>query len=157
MYLVKTKDFYEDLLTKPGFIEKFDTSNFPHDHQCYRTEREKVPGTFTDEAGGKTILEQIALRAKSYGFNMAGKETIKAKGVAKAVVKHDMRMEDYKKCLFGEEGEIDPYRNMISFRSYKHKVKTIETSKLALNRFDDKRFILKNRVDTLPWGHYRIK
>lgn len=157
MYLVNTRDFYEDLRSKPGFIEKFDTSNFPPEHPCYSSDRKKVPGTFTDETGGKSILEQIALRAKSYCFNLEGVENIKAKGVAKTVVKHHMTMEDHKLCLFGENGEFNPYRNMISFRSYKHEVKTISSSKLALNRYDNKRFILKNRVDTLPWGHHRIK
>lgn len=116
----------------------------------------KVPGTFTDETGGSSIREQIALRAKSYGYDLAGEETIKAKGVSKAVVNHHMKIGDYKKCLFGENGEFNPKRDMVSFRSYKHKVKTITTSKLALNRYDDKRFILENRIDTLPWGHYRI-
>ena len=48
------------------------------------------------------------------------------------------------------------YRENISIRSYKHQVSTIRTSKLVLNRFDDKRHILPNRIDTLAHGHYRI-
>jgi len=91
----KTRTIYNENLsavhkTKPGFLEKFDTSTFPVDHPCYRIERKKVPGTLTDETGGQSFREQIALRAKSYGFDLAGKETTKAKGVAKTVVKHHM-------------------------------------------------------------------
>lgn len=74
-----------------------------------------------------------------------------------------MTLQDIKYSLF--EGldftainkKYSPYRDMISFRSYKHDVKTISTKKIALNRHDDKRFIMENRVDTLPWGHYRIE
>lgn len=66
MYLEKTKDFYEDLLFKPGFFEKFDTSYFPSDHPCYCVDRKKVPGSFTDITGSRSIREQITLRAKSY-------------------------------------------------------------------------------------------
>lgn len=163
MYLIQTVDFYEDVLYKPGFIEQLDTSNFPSDHSCYRTERKKVSGTFTDETGGKTIMEQVALRAKTYDYSLVGKEHIKAKGVSKAVVKNHITIDNYKNCIFeGLNHTILPdtyslYRTMISFRSYKHEIKTMSSIKLALNRHDDKRFILKNRIDTLPWSHYRIK
>lgn len=49
MYRVETRDFYEDLRSKPGFIEKFDTSNLPSEHPCYSLDNKKVPDTFTDE------------------------------------------------------------------------------------------------------------
>lgn len=163
IYLIHTIDFYADVLSKQGLLEKLDTSNYPPEHPCYRTERKKVPGTFTDETNGKTIWEQVALRAKAYGYSLVGEEHIKAKGVSKAVVKNQLTLNDYKNCLFeglDQTQNLDgysPHRVMTSFRSYKHEVKTISTNKLALNRFDDKRYILNNRIDTLPWGHHRIK
>ncbi|XP_050437828.1 uncharacterized protein LOC126844028 isoform X2 [Adelges cooleyi] len=162
MYLIKTKDFYADVLSKPGFLEKLDTSNFPPSHPCYRTERKKVPGTFTDETGGDIIWEQIALRAKSYGYILMGAEHIKAKGVAYHVIKNHMTFEDHKDCLFqGINGKdpnsFNPYRTMNSFRSYKHDIKSISTVKLALNRNDDKRVVLADRIHTLPYGHYKLE
>lgn len=160
MYLVTVKDFYADVL-KNGLLEKMDTSNFPPNHPCYRTERKKVPGTFTDETGGKFIWEHVALRAKSYGFNLCGDEIIKAKGVTKTVVKNHLSIEDHKKCLFAgmDNGASDlcPYRDMRSFRSYHHEIKTILTRKLALNRKDDKRIVLEDQIHTLAYGHYSIK
>lgn len=160
IYSIHTKDFYCDVINKPGLIEQLDTSNFPTDHPCYRIDRKKVPGTFTDETGGKSIWEMVSLRAKAYGYSLVGDETIKAKGVSKAVVRSNMTMNDLKNCLFeglGEaSGSYSPKRDMVSFRSYNHKVKTINTTKLALNRKDDKRFVMKNRIHTLPWGHYKI-
>lgn len=55
IYIIQTHDFYDDVLSKQGLLEQLDTSNFPPDHPCYRTERKKVPGTFTDETGGQSI------------------------------------------------------------------------------------------------------
>lgn len=86
---------------------------------------------------------------------MAGSEKIKAKGVSKPVIKNHLTIDDHKRCLFGEE--IDPYRVMKSIRSYKHEVKTISTEKLALNRQDDKRYVLEDSIHTLAHGHYRIE
>jgi hypothetical protein len=49
-----------------------------------------------------------------------------------------------------------PYRENISIRSFKHEVRTIRAMKLVLNRADDKRYILPDRINTLAHGHYRI-
>lgn len=74
-----------------------------------------------------------------------------------------MSIDDIKNCLFEgldlslAQKSYSELRQIISFRSYKHEVKTISTKKLVMNRHEDKRFILENRIDTLPWGHYRIK
>ncbi|XP_050524605.1 uncharacterized protein LOC126896145 [Daktulosphaira vitifoliae] len=166
IYFIHTEDFYDDVLKKPGFLEKLDTSNLDPNHKCYRTERAKLPGTFTDEALGKIIAELIALRSKSYGYEMDGKEKIKAKGVSKIVVSNHVTLMDHKQCLF--KGLSTPHiqevddnysaeREMISFRSIKHKMKTIKTRKLALNRYDDKRIVLPNQIDTLPHGHYKVE
>jgi len=49
-----------------------------------------------------------------------------------------------------------PYRENVSIRSFKHQMKTIKTMKLTLNRSDDKRHVLPDRVHTLLHGHYKI-
>ncbi|XP_050528860.1 uncharacterized protein LOC126898643 isoform X2 [Daktulosphaira vitifoliae] len=68
IYLVKTKNFYENMEHNRGFLEKLDTSNYLVNHPCYRIERCKIPGTFTDETGGEFISAHVALRSKAYGF-----------------------------------------------------------------------------------------
>ncbi|XP_050545947.1 uncharacterized protein LOC126908104 [Daktulosphaira vitifoliae] len=42
-----------------------------------------------------------------------------------------------------------PYRQNMLIRSFEHEVRTLRTTKLALNRFDDKRYTLNNRIDIL--------
>ena len=133
-----------------------DTSNLPPDHQCYVVERKKIPGFFSDETDGRTISEFIALRAKSYAYKIDNMTNIKAKGIRGHVVKNHMTFEDHKRCLFGDAG-FDPYRINISIRSYNHKIKTIQSRKLAYNNFDDKRHILDGNILTLAHGHYKIR
>jgi len=133
-----------------------DTSNFLKDHPCYREERKKVPGMFTDEVHGGFIDEFVALRAKSYAYSVSGIETIKAKGIKKHVIKKNLTLEDHKKCLFNEIGH-EPYREMYSIRSFKHLIYTVMSKKLALNSFDDKRHVLEDRINTLAHGHYQIE
>ncbi|XP_025407209.1 uncharacterized protein LOC112681162 [Sipha flava] len=48
------------------------------------------------------------------------------------------------------------YRLNACIRSFKHRVKTVVTMKKTLNRSDDKRYILNDRVHTLAHGHYKI-
>ena len=43
-----------------------------------------------------------------------------------------------------------------SIRSIRHKVYSIRQTKVALNPRDDKRYILADKINTLPWGHYNI-
>lgn len=48
-------------------------------------------------------------------------------------------------------------RKQYSIRSKNHDVYTISIEKIALNPFDDKRYIIKpDCIDTLAWGHYRL-
>lgn len=144
-------------------MEKLDTSNLPLNHLCYTDIRKKVPGVFSDETGGKSIRELVALRSKSYGYNLVGVEHIKSKGVSRHVIKHHITIKDHLDCLFkGLNSHITPidytpYREMKTFKSYKHIVYTTAGRKLALNRYDDKRVVLEDQIHTLAHGHYRIK
>jgi len=47
-----------------------------------------------------------------------------------------------------------PYRENASIRSFKHEVRTIRSMKLVLNRADDKRFVLPDKISTYAHGHY---
>ena len=47
-------------------------------------------------------------------------------------------------------------RSQNCIRSKLHNVYSITEEKIALSAFDDKRYLLKDSFDTLPWGHKDI-
>ena len=44
-----------------------------------------------------------------------------------------------------------------NFKSTNHVVNTLEINKLCLSAFDDKRYILKDGIQTLAYGHYSLR
>ena len=110
---------------------------------------------FKDEAGGKQIEEFVGLRAKLYSYKVSGEEDRKkCKGVKKAVVRKSITHDDYKKCLFTREEQM---RKMNVMRSHLHEIYTEEVNKVALSADDDKRVVLADGVNTLAYGHWRVK
>ena len=61
---------------------------------------------------------------------------------------------DYKDRLFSRKEQT---RKMNVIRSRKHEVFSESVEKIALSAEDDKRFILKDGIETLAWGHRKIK
>ncbi|XP_025191594.1 uncharacterized protein LOC112591876 [Melanaphis sacchari] len=160
VYRVNTEDFYKDLVDNPALLERMDTSNLPVTHPCYVGTRKKIPGLFKDETAGRTMYEFIALRAKSYAYKIEGDEKVVAKGIRGHVVRNHMTFEDHKRCLFEDDGAGDGNESEeenVSIRSFEHRVKTIKTMKMTLNRFDDKRVVDEDRIRTRAYGHYTLR
>ena len=155
MYEIQTEDFYKDIA---GDVKnRFDTSDYPENHPSGIPTgiNKKVLGMFKDEAAGKNIKEFVALRSKLYSFIMEdGGENKRCKGVKKQVVESSIAHEDYKTCLITGKEQL---RKQNIIRSYNHEVYTEEVNKVALSAADDKRYILKDGIHTLAWGHYKIK
>ena len=156
MYEIHTEDFYKDI---SGDVKnKFDTSDYPENHPSGipTGENKKVLGKMKDEAAGKIIKEFVGLRAKLYNYKMyeGEKEIKKCKGIKKQVVESSISHEDYKTCLTTGKEQL---RKQNILRSYSHEVYTEEVNKVALSALDDKRYILKDGIHTLAWGHYKIK
>ncbi|XP_054261608.1 uncharacterized protein LOC128985776 isoform X1 [Macrosteles quadrilineatus] len=161
-YQIFTDDLYSDF-NRPEFKKHLDMSDYPPDHVCYSIENKKKLGLFKDEANGVVIIEFIGLRPKLYTFktlndfylevnkNMSLK---KAKGITKTVVKNHITFDDYKRCLY-DKSKIR--RNIRLFQSKKHCVQTVTVNKIALSCNDDKRVICENNIETLPYGHIRLK
>ena len=155
LYEIETEDFYKDI--SGDVRDRFDTSEYKEGHPSGIPTgvNKKVLGMFKDEAAGKIIKEFVGLRAKLYSYKMdEGKENKKCKGVKKQVVEENITHKDYKTCLLTGK-EILRKQNIL--RSYDHEVYTEEVNKIALSAADDKRYILSNGMDTLAWGHHRIK
>ena len=121
MYYIQTDDFYKDLKNNSNLLDRMDTSDLPIDHPCYIAERKKIPGLFSDETNAEVMTEFCALRAKSYTYNINGKEKIRAKGIRGHVVRNHMNFKDHYRCLFGDT-TLDVKTENVSIRSFKHQL-----------------------------------
>lgn len=150
---ITTDNFYNDMLQS---LSRYDTSDYPQPNifniPCLN---KKVPGLFKDELNGLIMTEFVGLRAKMYCVKADGVEVMKkAKGVKKYVLKKSITFEHYMRCISDNSTVISCEQN--SIRSKNHNVYSIRQTKIALSPMDNKRYIFNTRVDTLPWGHYRI-
>ncbi|KAG5314863.1 POL3 protein, partial [Pseudoatta argentina] len=99
----------------------------------------------------RIMTEFVGLRAKMYTVRVDGKREIKkAKGVKSNVVARTITFDDYTRCL-NEEIEITRRQSCIRCKLYD--VYTISESKIALSPYDDKRYVVPDSTETLPWGH----
>lgn len=141
-------DLYEDMKTD---IHMFDTSEYP-ENNVYKMPRvnKKVLGLMSDECAGQPISEFVGLRSKMYSVRVNNIDVIKkAKGVKNYVLKNTITFQDYLDCI---RNNCKISREQNSIRSKLHKVFSISQNKIALSPFDDKRQIMENNIDTLPWG-----
>ncbi|XP_036147863.1 uncharacterized protein LOC118647314 [Monomorium pharaonis] len=152
IYLVECEDIYE---TMKRDIARFDTSDYPVDNAYgMLLKNKKVPGLMKDENNGVIMTEFVGLRVKMYALKVDGKkDTKKAKGVKNNVVARTITFDDYTQCL---RDEIEMTRRQSCIRSKLHEVYTVSETKIALSPYDDKRYLIPDSVETLPWGHYRI-
>ncbi|EFN83335.1 hypothetical protein EAI_05205, partial [Harpegnathos saltator] len=76
------------------------------------------------------------------------KDIKKAKGVKSNVIARTINLDDYTHCL---REEIETSRRQSCIRSKLHEVYTIFETKTALSPYDDKRYIMSDSINTLPW------
>jgi hypothetical protein len=152
IYRVQCDDFYSDMRQD---IHEYDTSDYgPNNIHDMPLPNKKVPGLMKDENNGKCMTEFVGLRSKMYSCRVNGQDAIKkAKGVKKYVLSKKINFSDYINCI-RDNCTVSSKQN--SIRSKLHNVYTIEQNKIALSPYDDKRCILENKIDTLPWGHYKL-
>ena len=149
---IQTEDFYKD--TSNDVNKWFDTSGYDekHNRSLQIGINKKVFGMFKDELNGEVMTEFCAPRAKTYSFKTDnGKETKKAKGTKKCVIKNDLILESYKKSVLKNEIIL---RSPLRFKSFHHKVYNEEVNKIALNPNDDKRMQKFDGTTTYPIGTY---
>ena len=148
-YEIATADVYADMLAD---AHQFDTSDYPTDHPNFSLVNKKVLGKFKDETAGRPILEFVGLRPKMYSILLADSEKKTAKGVARCVRDRDLKHNLYRDCLLGERML---HHEMNAIRSFNHHLYSITLRKTTLSPFDDKRFVLDDKVSTRAHGHFR--
>jgi hypothetical protein len=162
LYLIETKDLYEDMKKSKRIQENIEFSNFPKNHMLYNCDRKKVPGLFQDECvDGQfcVISEYVGLRAKSYSNHLYNVDSCtyddkkKSKGVPRKHIEKRITFNDYKNCL--ETGENKTLDNIYSFVVRNLTTFSSISSKIALSSTDDKRILCENRINTFAHGHYK--
>ena len=72
----------------------------------------------------------------------------------KTVVRKHLKHQHYKTVLFEKSARKDI---MKSIRNDNHNLYTIVQNKTSLSAFDDKRFLLSDGINSLSYGHFKIK
>ncbi|CAD6229574.1 GSCOCG00012111001-RA-CDS, partial [Cotesia congregata] len=128
-------------------IHKFDTSDYSSDN-VYNIplKNKKVLGLMKDENNGKIMKEFVGCR-----YDDGIKK--RAKGVKSSTLRK-IEFSDFKKCLF-EHCDVTKFQHLII--SKKHVVRTIQKPKKALSWNDDKRCLVEDSPNTLPWGYKKLK
>ena len=150
-YHIKTEDTYSDFFADR---ERFDNSDYPSDSKFYFAENKKVIGKFKDETAGVPIKEFIGLKSKMYSISLDNeKNSKKAKGVKKNVIRKGISHEDYLDVL--HQSKV-MHHKMKTIRSDCHQISSYEINKISLSPFDDKRYILSDGISSYAYGHLNI-
>ena len=101
---------------------------------------------FKDEVAGRQITHFVGLRPKLYSFKVEDDKIVKkCKGIKENVVKREITFDDYVKCLFSGEEQM----NMKIIRSENHDIFSKKVNKIALSNDDDKRKVMDDCIHTL--------
>ena len=102
-----------------------------------------------DEYGGKSILKFVGLKSKMYSIlDESNNENSTSKGHNAIIEFQEFYDTLFKKNILRH--------TMRGIKSKNHNLGTYETNKRSLSCFDDKRYILKNGINTLAYGHKDI-
>jgi len=154
---IDTEDVYDDI---SSLRQHFDLSIYPKDFKLYDNTNQGKLGTFKDELAedGLIMTEIVALRSKAYSYNAIKMfesnndditEFKKAKGIGRTTVNKYLHFDDYKDCLFKPYNKVN-YKIMHSLNTFNHEMFVIERNKKAISPYDDKRYILKDGIKTIP-------
>lgn len=77
----------------------------------------------------------------------------KSIAVKSSVIEKLIKFNDYFKCL---NTMVQQKREQRNIHSRLHVVHTKKQTKIAPSPLDEKRFLIENSTDILPWGHYCI-
>ena len=106
-----------------------------------------------DETNGVPIKEIVGLRSKMNTYHYNNEHIKKLKGMKKSVVKNDIKFDDYRITL---SDYLQLEHTMNRFGSNNRNLKTFKIDKVGLSFFDNKRYILDDKITTLAYGHKNI-
>ena len=129
------------------YKEVFDLSNFPVSSKLYCSDKKKIVGKMKDEYDGKSILKFVGLKSKMY---LILDESSNEKSTNKG---HNafIEFQEFHNTLFQKKILKHKMRGVMSKN---HNIGTYETNNNSC--YDDKRYILRNGIDTLVYDHKDI-
>ena len=146
IYEIIGEDFYEIMHENKEF---FYLNNYPKNGKYFCIDNKKVLGKMKGEYGEKTIYEITALKSKMYSIRDANSNV-------KSVHKGHNSSVKYEEFKDTHSNKNVIRHKMRGIKSKKHQLVTYESNKTSLSVFDDKRYILFDGINTLPYGHKDI-
>ena len=146
VYKIKDGNVY-----KQCFKDKhlFDFSGYSKDSMYYDDSNKKALDKMKDEFNDVKIDEFVGLKSKMYSLIACNdKEVNKAKGV-----NLKLRHKEYVDVLFNRKVVR---HKMKRIQINLHQVGTCDLNKISLSCFDDKRYVLDDRTNTLAYFHKDI-
>ena len=126
------------------YKELFDLSNYRKSSKYFCSDNKKVVGKMKDEYGGKSILKFVGLKSKMYSIlDESNNEKITSKDHNGFIEFQEFKGTLFKKKILSHTMRIIGSKN--------HNLGAYETNKRSLSCFDDKRYILKNGINTLGY------
>jgi hypothetical protein len=166
MLYADTDSFYVQVFNRPDVYHDmvqhahwFDRSSYPSHHFLHSDEHKREIGLMKDIHGHEGhVIEFVALRSKMYAVRVQNwyddditSTTTKAKGIHHSVMKH-IPFSAYINTL--KTNTIHKHR-FVHISSKKHHLSTVESAKVGLCAYDDKRLLLSCGIHSYAYGHYR--
>ena len=150
----QTENLDHDMGTIPEFKKWMDFSNYERGHPLREGFDETMGGALgllKSEVGSDTIIEAICLRSKCYSLKtLSGDDKKACKGVSKSNQKR-ITHDEYHTALMNNA--IHSYTSSRIQTNKQGQVETIKTTKIGINCYDDKRYILSRLGKSLCYGH----
>jgi hypothetical protein len=155
---IETEDVYADMIED---ADLYDFSDYPEEHPLLEKlppdqwiihpdgsrelKNKKVIGKWKDEFAGTRALRYAGNRSKSYALETEDeyKNVQKAKGLKKSLVKKELTIDIYERCIL--EGVEDKPRTANFLRCERFVPYIIRQTKRSINPLDSKRWILNDR------------
>lgn len=130
-----------------------DTSGYPESHKLFSGQNKMKLGVFKNEYPTTHMLAFCCLKAKLYSFKTSNNACcVRAKGVNKC----ESRKLTYDMHKYAvEDKTVHKVRQQL-IGCKLNKNKSISVDKIALNPFDNKRYICSDGITTFPFGHKNL-
>ena len=173
VYGVYTENAYQDLYSIRHLMDLSGYDKSTVLGQFHDNSNKKVPGKFSDEKPHAVIKEVVALKPKMYSILCKQLTCVRsdfnpnhtcidkcrighsatAKGISK-VAKQKITHDEYKKVLLTSGSTMTSAHTI---RTFNNSLYSVKITKRGLSAFDDKKFIMDNKIETLSYGHYKLR